>query len=141
MRTGRRSLLAAGPVSLAFVLPGLTGVTGIVMVATGTNRGESSGPGIAGLVVMLVFGALGVLFGIPIRMNRHTAVAVDARGVWLLNGRERQVVPWAGPAGVGVYWSRLGTRRGAKHGRPGPDRPWAVRFAEIRTERPLVPLL
>lgn len=145
VRTGRRSLLVAGPICLVFVLLGLAGVAGIVMIATGTNRGEMTGAGIAGVVVMLVFGALGVLVGIPIWANRRTSVAVDAHGVWLHNGRDRQVVPWAGLAGVGVYWSRLGPRRGAKQYSlelcpSGPiDERDPVLWALVRDEEPIAP--
>ena len=144
VRTGRRSLLLAGPICLLLVLLGLAGVAGVVMIATGTNRGEITGPAIGGVVVMLVLGALGVLFGIPIWANRRTAVAVDSRGVWLHNGRAQQVVPWAGLAGVGLYWSRLG-QSGAKQyslelcpGGPIDDRD-PVLWALVRDETPIAP--
>lgn len=144
VRTGRRSLLTAGPICLLLVLLGLAGVAGLVMVATGTNRGEVTGPGIAGAVVMLVLGALGVLFGIPIWQGRGTAVAVDVRGVWLDNGRARQVIPWAVLAGVGVHWSKGGNSGVAQYSLelcpsgPIDDRD-PVLWALVRDEKPIAP--
>ncbi|WP_328545700.1 hypothetical protein [Streptomyces platensis] len=64
----------------------------------------------AGLVMMLVFGALGVLFGIPVWHGRRAAVMVDRAGVWLDNGKARQIIPWEVLAGVGMQWSQFGRR-------------------------------
>ncbi|MFE7539204.1 hypothetical protein [Streptomyces platensis] len=110
VRTGRRGALIALPICLLLVALGLTGVVGLVMLATGTTKGEVTAPGVAGLVMMLVFGALGVFFGIPVWHGRRAAVMVDRAGVWLDNGKARQIIPWEVLAGVGMQWSQFGRR-------------------------------
>jgi hypothetical protein len=131
------------PICLFFIALGLIGLAGLVMLAMGTVRGESSAAGVAGLVVMLALGTIGVLFGVPIWAGRRAAVSVDAVGVWLDNGRARQVIPWAVLAGVGVQWSRMG--RGAKQysielcpSGPIDDRD-PVLWALVRDEEPIGP--
>ncbi|MGP3981259.1 hypothetical protein [Streptomyces sp. KR80] len=100
------------PICLILIALGLAGLVGLIMFVTGTAPREPSVRGVIGIVVMLALGAIGVLFGIPIWFGRRAAVSVDTVGVWLDNGRARQVIPWAVLAGVGVQWSRMG--RGAK---------------------------
>jgi hypothetical protein len=135
--------MTALPICLLLIAIGLAGLAGLVMLATGTSLGEFSVPGVIGLVVMLVLGAVGVLFGIPIWQGRRAAVAVDTVGVWLDNGRARQMIPWDVLAGVGVQWSRMG--RGVKQysielcpSGPINDRD-PVLWALVRDEEPIGP--
>ncbi|MGH3309071.1 MAG: hypothetical protein ACRDP3_00515 [Streptomyces sp.] len=143
VRTGRRGLLIAFPICLLLIAFGLVGVIGLIMLATGTNQGEFSVPGVAGLVVMLVLGALGVLFGVPVWLGRNANVTVDHTGLWLDNGRARQVIPWAVLAGVGVQWSRMGRRSKNYSVELCPSGPIndrdPVLWALVRDEEPIGP--
>ncbi|WP_327228446.1 hypothetical protein OG229_37290 [Streptomyces platensis] len=60
---------------------------------TGTTKGEVTAPGVAELVMMLVFGALGVLFGIPVWHGRRAAVMVDRAGVCRTTARRGRSSP------------------------------------------------
>ncbi|MFJ9849011.1 hypothetical protein [Streptomyces sp. NPDC101150] len=100
--------MTALPVCLVLIALGLLGVVALVMLLTGTAKGEFSVKGLVGMVMMLAFGAVGVLLGIPVWRARRAAVLVDRAGVWLDNGTARGIVPWDALAGVGVYWSELG---------------------------------
>ncbi|MFG2137842.1 hypothetical protein [Streptomyces sp. NPDC048650] len=143
VRTGRRGAMTGLPICLALIALGLIGVVGLVMLATGTAKQEFSVKGLFALLMMLVFGALGVLFGIPVWRARRAAILVDRAGVWLDNGTARQIVPWDVLAGVGVQWSRLG-RRGKQlsiemcPSGPIDDRD-PVLWALVRDEDPIAP--
>ncbi|MEU9115452.1 hypothetical protein AB0D04_27625 [Streptomyces sp. NPDC048483] len=143
LRTGLGRRIGALFACLALVGLGLTGVVGLVMLATGTNRGEITPQGIAGMVFMLVLGALGVLFGLPIWTGRRLAVMVDRTGMWLDNGTARQVVPWDVLAGVGIYWSELGKRTKVHTFELCPSGPIddrdPVLWAAVRDEEPIGP--
>ncbi|MGW7486518.1 hypothetical protein [Streptomyces sp. NPDC054786] len=143
VRTGRRGALTVIPICLILIALGLTGVVGLIMLFMGTAKGEVTVPGVAGLVMLLVFGALGVLFGIPVWRGRRGAVIVDRAGVWLDNGTARQVIPWDGLAGAGMQWSRFGRRTKQYSielcpGGPINDRD-PVLWALVRDEEPVAP--
>ncbi|MET8679857.1 hypothetical protein ABZW18_20320 [Streptomyces sp. NPDC004647] len=130
------------PICLFLILVGLAGLVGLVMLATGTTRGELSVGGVIGCLFMLVLGALGVIFGIPIWHGRRVTVAFDGTGVWLHNGRAQQVVPWAALAGVGLHWSQMGrTKQYSVELCPsGPiDDRDPVLWALVRDEEPIGP--
>ncbi|WP_246101713.1 hypothetical protein [Streptomyces cyaneus] len=108
IRTGRRGAMTGLPCSVLLIAMGAVGVFGAVVVATGNQKEQSNPAGYAGLVFMLLLGALGVFLFIANWANRRTRVLVDATGLWVENGTLRNVIPWQGLAGVGLFWSKFG---------------------------------
>ncbi|MFJ8633098.1 hypothetical protein [Streptomyces sp. NPDC093568] len=100
------------PCSVLLIALGAVGVIGAVVVATGNQKGESNPAGYVGLVFLLLLGALGVFLFIANWANRRARILVDNTGLWVENGKARNVIPWQALAGVGLYWSRFG--RGQK---------------------------
>lgn len=47
---------------------------------------------------------------LPVWQGRRAALIVDRAGVWLDNGKARQVIPWEVLAGAWMQWSRFGRR-------------------------------
>lgn len=111
IRTGRRRLRKLLPAVLPFLALGVAGLVALVMLITGTTRGEFSVAGLLGVLLLLVFGAFGVLFAISGWQERRTMVVVDSLGVWLDTGRARQVIPWTQLREAGIWWSRVGRKK------------------------------
>ncbi|WP_246102417.1 hypothetical protein [Streptomyces piniterrae] len=143
VRTGRRGALRSLPICLILVALGLAGVVGLIMLATGNAKGDFSVKGLLGLLMMLAFGALGVLLGVPIWRGRNAAVIVDGAGLWLDNGRARQIIPWDTLAGVGLQWSQMGKRVKQYSVELCPSGPIndrdPVLWALVRDEEPIAP--
>ena len=108
IRTGRRGAMTGLPCSVLLIAMGAVGVVGAVVIATGNQKGESNPAGYVGLVFMLLLGALGVFLFIANWANRRNRILVDETGLWVENGRLRNVIPWRALAGVGLYWSKFG---------------------------------
>ncbi|MFF7167665.1 hypothetical protein ACFZBP_40900 [Streptomyces sp. NPDC008086] len=142
IRTGRRGAMTGLPCSVLLIALGAVGVFGAVVIATGNQKGASSPAGYAGLVFMLLLGALGVCLFVVNWANRRTQVLVDATGLWIENGKHRAVIPWQGLAGVGLYWSKYGrqTVYSLELFPTGPiDRDDPVLWTLVRDEEPLHP--
>lgn len=148
IRTGRRGAMTGLPCSVLLIAMGAVGVFGAVVVATGNQKGESNPAGYAGLVFMLLLGALGVFLFIANWANRRTRILVDATGLWVDNGKLRNVIPWQALAGVGLYWSRFGRSQRVQSQKVyslelfpiGPiDRDDPVLWTLVRDEEPLHP--
>ncbi len=142
IRTGRRGAMTGLPCSALLIALGAVGAFGAVVVATGNQKGESNPAGYAGLVFMLLLGALGVFLFIANWANRRARVLVDATGVWVENGNRGNVIPWQGLAGVGLYWSKFGRQTvcSLELFPTGPiDRDDPVLWTLVRDEEPLHP--
>ncbi|WP_078916519.1 hypothetical protein [Streptomyces viridochromogenes] len=138
------------PCSVLLIALGAVGVFVAVVVATGNQKGESNPAGYAGLVFMLLLGALGVFLFIANWANRRARILVDATGLWVENGKHRNIIPWQGLAGVGLYWSRFGRSQKVQSQKvyslelfpTGPiDRDDPVLWTLVRDEEPLHPEL
>ncbi|MFF4949476.1 hypothetical protein ACWC2K_09855 [Streptomyces chattanoogensis] len=149
----RRSTLRLVPHLLFCLLLVGLGLAGLVGLVVGIARGtltEAEGlevvalvKGVLGLLFMMALGVLGAVLGTAIWAGRRTAVIVDRAGVWLDNGKAREIVPWDVLAGVGMYWSRM-NRRVKQHSielcprGPIDDRD-PVLWATVRDEEPIGP--
>ncbi|WP_207946416.1 hypothetical protein [Actinomadura sp. 7K507] len=122
---------------------GVVGIIGGVVVATGNQKGESTGAGFVGLGVLVALGVLGVIFFIPIWMGRRTRILIDHTGLWIESGKLRNVIPWNTLAGVCLYWSNLGRSQklySLELFPTGPiDRDDPVLWALVRDEEPFRP--
>ncbi|MFJ7078864.1 hypothetical protein [Streptomyces sp. NPDC098781] len=141
IRTGRRGAMTGLPCSVLLVAVGAIGVLGVVVVATG--KGEADPSKLVGFVFLLLIGALGVFLFIVNWSNRRTRVLVDTTGLWVDNGKLRNVIPWQVLGGVGLYWSRFGRSRkvySLELFPVGPiDRDDPVLWTLVRDEEPLHP--
>ncbi|WP_228044291.1 hypothetical protein [Streptomyces ferrugineus] len=144
IRTGRRGAMAGLPCSVVLIALGAVGVFGAVVIATGNQKGESSPAGFVGLVFMVVLGLLGVYLFIANWANRRTRILVDHTGLWIDGGKLRNVIPWQGLAGVGLYWSKFGRQKvySLELFPTGPiDRDDPVLWTLVRDEEPPHPNL
>ena len=142
IRTGRRGAMTGLPCSVLLIAMGAVGVFGAVAVATGNQR-ESNPAGYVGLVFMLLLGVLGAFLFIANWANRRTRILVDATGMWVENGKLRNVIPWQALAGVGLYRSKFGKSQkvySLELFPTGPiDRDDPVLWTLVRDEEPLHP--
>lgn len=143
IRTGRRGAMTGLPCSVLLITIGAVGVFGTVVIATGNQKGESTAAGFAGLVFMLALGALGVFLFIGHWANRRNRILLDHTGLWVDNGKLRNVIHWQTLAGVGLYWSKLGRSQkvySLELFPTGPiDRDDPVLWGLVRDEEPLHP--
>lgn len=143
IRTGRRGAMTGLPCSVLLIAMGAVGAFGAVLVATGNQKGESNPAGFVGLGFMLLLGALGVFLFIANWANRRARILVDPTGLWVDNGKLRNVIPWQSLAGVGLYWSRFGRSQkvySLELFPAGPmDRDDPVLWTLVRDEEPLHP--
>jgi hypothetical protein len=145
IRIGRRGAMTGLPCSVVLIALGVLGVAGAVVVATGNQKGDSDSPpgGFAGLGFLVVLGVLGVFLFIANWSNRRARILVDHTGLWVDNGKLRNVVPWQTLAGVGLYWSALGRNQklySLELCPTGPiDRDDPVLWTLVRDEEPLHP--
>ncbi|QOV41437.1 hypothetical protein IM697_34535 [Streptomyces ferrugineus] len=136
--------MAGLPCSVVLIALGAVGVFGAVVIATGNQKGESSPAGFVGLVFMVVLGLLGVYLFIANWANRRTRILVDHTGLWIDGGKLRNVIPWQGLAGVGLYWSKFGRQKvySLELFPTGPiDRDDPVLWTLVRDEEPPHPNL
>ncbi|MCO6008817.1 hypothetical protein NE236_27965 [Actinoallomurus purpureus] len=124
---------------------GAFGIFGVVLVATGNQKGESTARGFAGLGFMVALGVLGVIVFIGVWTNRRTRILIDTTGLWLEKGNLRNVIPWHTLAGVGLCWSEFGRNQkvySLELYPTGPiDRDDPVLWALVRDEEPFHPAL
>ncbi|MGW5482128.1 hypothetical protein [Streptomyces sp. NPDC004008] len=101
-------------IPLGLVLTAISALVlfGGIVVLAGLGDGEPNPKGIGGIVIALSMGFVGVASLITAWAARHSSVSVDQR-LWVSNGKARNVIPWQGLAGVGLYWCKLG-KRGVK---------------------------
>ncbi|WP_207943321.1 hypothetical protein [Actinomadura sp. KC345] len=122
---------------------GAVGIAGIVVVATGNQKGDSTVWGFAGLGLLVALGVLGVIFFVPIWTGRRSRILVDHTGLWVENGKLRNVIPWNALAGVCLYWSKLGSSQtlySLELFPTGPiDRDDPVLWTLVRDEEPFRP--
>ncbi|GAB2765237.1 hypothetical protein GCM10027072_74980 [Streptomyces bullii] len=145
IRTGRRGAMTGLPCSVVLIALGVVGVIGAVVVATGNQKGESSVAGFVGLVFMLALGVVGVFLFTANWASRRTRILVDHTGLWVENADRRNVIAWQSLAGVGLYWSKMGSHQkvySLELFPTGPiDRDDPVLWALVRDEEPLHPQL
>ncbi|WP_175647612.1 hypothetical protein [Streptomyces cyaneochromogenes] len=143
IRTGRRGAVTGLPCSVLLIAIGAIGVFGAVVIATGNQKGEFTAAGFAGLVFMLALGALGVFLFIGHWANRRNRILLDHTGLWVDNGKLRNVIPWQTLAGVSLYWSKLGRSQkvySLELFPAGPiDQDDPVLWGLVRDEEPLHP--
>ncbi|WP_254885947.1 hypothetical protein [Streptomyces sp. NA02950] len=133
------------PCSAVLIALGAVGVLGVVLVATGNQKGESTVAGYVGLAFLVALGVIGIITFIPVWANRGTRILIDHTGLWVERKDLRNVIPWHTLAGAGLYWSRLG-RKGRLYSLElypnGPiDRDDPVLWALVRDEEPPRPAL
>ncbi|MET9513169.1 hypothetical protein ABZX62_32800 [Streptomyces flavidovirens] len=105
---------------------------------------EPNPGGIAGVLVGLLIGFVGVAFLTSAWKARHTFLCVDHTGLWVSNPGGRQVIPWDTLAGIGLHWSKAGSRAMKDYSVElfpnGPiDRDDPVLWGMVRDEEPLRP--
>ncbi|CDR02038.1 hypothetical protein [Streptomyces iranensis] len=108
IRVGRRSALTGLPCSIVLMVIGAVGIFGVVLVATGKQKGESTVTGYVGLAFAVALGVLGIVLFIPFWANRRSRILIDHTGFWLEKGGLQRVIPWNSVAGVALYWSEFG---------------------------------
>ncbi|WP_413803471.1 hypothetical protein [Streptomyces iranensis] len=108
IRVGRRSALTGLPCSIVLMVIGAVGIFGVVLVATGKQKGESTVTGYVGLAFAVALGVLGIALFIPFWANRRSRILIDHTGFWLEKGGLQRVIPWNSVAGVALYWSEFG---------------------------------
>jgi hypothetical protein len=131
------------PCSILLMAIGAVGIFGIVLVATGQQKGESTVTGFVGLGFAVALGVLGVILFVPFWANRRNRILIDHTGLWLEKGNLRNVIPWHTLAGVALYWSEFG-RNGKIYSLElypgGPiDRDDPILWGLVRDEEPLHP--
>ncbi|MER7377310.1 hypothetical protein ABT384_32240, partial [Streptomyces lanatus] len=84
------------PCSVLLMALGAVGVIGGVVIATGNQKGTSGPAGYVGLAFMLLLGVVGVFLFLANWANRRARILVDATGLWVENGNQRNVIPWQG---------------------------------------------
>ncbi|MEV0372298.1 hypothetical protein AB0I10_21110 [Streptomyces sp. NPDC050636] len=139
--TGRRKLKTQLLTGLSLTALGLAAATVLLLMAFGVVESDK-GP-VGGCVLALPFGVGGAFVALAVWQGRNVAVIIDGAGLWLDNGRARQIVPWAVLAGVGMQWSDMGkgVRQHSVELCPsGPiDGRDPVLWALIRDEEPIGP--
>ncbi|MGW2328296.1 hypothetical protein ACWC5C_21380 [Streptomyces sp. NPDC001700] len=105
---GRRSAMTGLPCSVVLIAIGAAGIFGIIMVATGNQKGEATVAGFVGLGVAVALGVVGVILFMGFLANRRSRILIDHTGLWLEEGSRRSVIPWNTLAGVALYWSEFG---------------------------------
>lgn len=133
------------PCSVLLMVIGAAGVFGVALVATGNQKGESTVAGFVGLAFMVALGVLGVVIFVTVWANRRTRILIDTTGLWVEQGKLRNVIPWHALAGVGLYWSEFGRKQkiySLEMYPTGPiDRDDPVLWGLVRDEEPLHPTL
>lgn len=144
IRMGRSAARTQVPVGVGCTVAGAFAALGGVAVMAGPNGKEPNPGGIAGVIIGLLIGFLGVTFLTSSWKSRHTFLCVDETGLWISNPGGQKVIPWDTLAGVGLHWSKTGSRP-VKHYSvelfpSGPiDRDHPVLWAMVRDEEPLRP--
>ncbi|UXY22291.1 hypothetical protein N8I84_29035 [Streptomyces cynarae] len=99
-------------ITLGIVLTAISALVlfGGVVMAAGLGDGGPNPKGIAGIVIGLFMGFIGVMSLITTWSARHAGVSVDHRELWVGNGKAQNVIPWQSLAGLGLHWSKVGKR-------------------------------
>ncbi|MEV6027960.1 hypothetical protein [Streptomyces sp. NPDC052036] len=111
--TGQRASRRMIPLGLVLTAISTLVLFGGIGVAAGFGDGEPNPKGIGGIVIGLFMGFVGVTSLITAWAARHSSVSVDQTGLWVSNGKARNVIPWQSLAGVGLHWCKVG-KRGVK---------------------------
>ncbi|MGV9566430.1 hypothetical protein [Streptomyces sp. NPDC003480] len=111
--TGRRTSRRMIPPGIVLTAISALVLFGGIVVAAGLGDGGPNPKGIGGIVLGLFMGSIGVTRLITAWSARHSSVSVDHTGLWVSNGKARNVIPWQSLAGVGLHWSKAG-KRGVK---------------------------
>ncbi|MET9516254.1 hypothetical protein [Streptomyces sp. NPDC002994] len=141
---GRSAARTEVPVGAGCTVVGAFVVLGGVAVMAGLTGKAPNPGGVAGVVIGLLIGFLGVVFLSAGWKSRHTFLCVDHTGLWVSNPGGQKVIPWDSLAGVGLNWCGTGSRP-AKHysvelyPNAPVDRDDPVLWAMVRDEEPLRP--
>ncbi|WP_181512704.1 MULTISPECIES: hypothetical protein [unclassified Streptomyces] len=145
VRTGQRNAVRMVPLGIVLTAVGLLALFAGVVIIAGLGDGEPRLKGIGGIVVGLLVLFIGVTSLMSSWASRRSTVSIDRTGLWVSDGKARNVIPWHTLAGVGLHWSTFG--RGAKVYSielcpSGPiDRDDPVLWPLVRDEEPLRPNL
>ncbi|MEU6846147.1 hypothetical protein ABZ930_30155 [Streptomyces sp. NPDC046716] len=112
VRTGQRNASRMLPLGIVLTAVGLLVLCAGVVLVAGVGDGGPRLRGIGGIVIGLFILFIGVTSLMSSWASRRSTVSIDPTGLWVSDGKVRNVVPWQTLAGVGLYWSRFG--RGAK---------------------------
>ncbi|MFC7308675.1 hypothetical protein ACFQVC_31220 [Streptomyces monticola] len=148
IRTGQRSAARMLPLGIVLTAVALLVLAGGVGITFGLGADEPNPGGVVGILMGFLILFIGVTSLMSAWASRRSAVSIDATGLWVSNGKARNVIPWHTLAGVGLHWSRFGRgRTGTKVYSlelcpSGPvDRDDPVLWPLVRDEAPIHPSL
>ncbi|MGI5458462.1 hypothetical protein ACQEWB_35860 [Streptomyces sp. CA-249302] len=110
--TGRRASRRMLPLGIVLTAISVLVLFGGIAVTAGLGDDGPNLKGIGGILIGLLIGFIGVTSLIATWSARNSSVSIDHTGLWVSNGKERNVIPWQGLAGVGLHWSEVGRGRG-----------------------------
>ncbi|MEB8342672.1 hypothetical protein [Streptomyces endophyticus] len=142
IRTGQRSAAKALPLGIVLTVVGLLVMLGGVAITFGLGEDDPSPKGVVGIVMGLLILFISVTSLISAWVSRRSTVSIDRTGLWVSDGKVRDVVPWHTLAGVGLHWSKLGRTKvySVELCPSGPiDRDDPVLWPLVRDEEPLHP--
>jgi hypothetical protein len=148
VHTGRRASRRVIPLGIVLTTISAFLLFGGIAVTAGLGNGGPNPKGIGGIVMGLFMGFVSAGSLIAAWSGRHSSVSIDHTGLWVSDGKARNVVPWQSLAGVGLHWSKVGKGRGGVKvcsielcPNTPIDRDDPVLWPLVRDEEPLHPAL